>query len=369
MGPLLQPAAADARDMGCLACPNLVIDAHAGAILDANEAAWQAWGLGGPPAGLPFALDQAMPALQRLRALEPEGCDRVADTLVFWTACGVVAAACQVTRLPQAGRNAVFAIAMLDGARAAPAACTEPRRQAIVAPHSGHFRPALPSGITRTAALAHEIKTPLGAVMAYAEVLKDEHFGPLANARYQGYARDIYESARHMLGVVDAMLRDGCAGAPEQRLDFADVDLERVLGSCLSIVRPLAERSRLTLSAEVQPGLAPVVADELTLKQMLLNLLANAIKYARPGDRVCVSIAEDADGLLHLSVADTGPGMDRAAAPGGDRARKAREPGLGLGLRLTRDMAEANGARLTIESGAGGGTRATISFSGARRMP
>ena len=65
--------------MGCLACPNLVIDAHAGAILDANEAAWQAWGLGGSPAGLPFALDQAMPALQRLRALEPDGCDRVAE--------------------------------------------------------------------------------------------------------------------------------------------------------------------------------------------------------------------------------------------------------------------------------------------------
>jgi hypothetical protein len=354
-------------DAGCLPCPNLVIDAHAGAILDANDAAWRAWGLGGPPAGLPFALDQAMPALQWLRALESEDRTSVADNLVFWTARGVVAAACQVTRLPQAGRNAAFAIALLDGAPPAPAACTEPRRQPIPAPHSGHFRPALPTGITRTAALAHEIKTPLGAVMAYAEVLKDEHFGPLANACYQGYARDIYESARHMLGVVDAMLRDGCAGAPEQRLSFADVDLERIVGSCLSIVRPLAERSGLTLSAETQSGLAPVIADELTLKQMLLNLLANAIKYARPGDRVCVSAAGGPDGSLHLSVADTGPGIHQT--PGDDHSRKAREPGLRLGLRLTRDMAEANGAQLTIESGAGGGTRATISFSGAREAP
>jgi hypothetical protein len=358
-GPLLQPAAAGARDKGC---PNLVIDAHAGAILDANEAAWHAWGFDGPPAVLPFAVDQAMPALQRLRVLGLERCDSVADTLVFWTPCGVVATACHITRLPHA--NVVFAIAMLDSVLLFPATRAEPRKDVAQAPQPGHFRPALPPGITHTAALAHEIKTPLGAVMAYAEVLKDEHFGPLANVRYQGYARDIYESARHMLAVVDAMLRDRCVATPEQRLDFADVNLERILDSCLSMVRPLAERSRLALSAEVQPGLAPVVADELMLKQMLLNLLANAIKYARPGDRVCVSVAGDVDGSLHLSVADTGPGINQTH--GGDHARKAREPGLGLGLRLTRDMAEANGARLTIESGADGGTRATISFSGSR---
>jgi signal transduction histidine kinase len=353
-GPLLHTCATDAShaDAAYHACPNLIVDAEAAVILKANDAAWRAWGLSGQPVRLPLVLDRAMPGLQRLHDLAREGRDSATETLVVWTASGIMSAACRVTRLQQDGNGAVFVVVM-------------PPQPGAIAPRAGRLRPALPSGVTRTAALAHEVKTPLGAIMAYAEILKDEHFGPLANERYQRYARDIYEAARHMLRVVDAMLHDGCAGAPEQQLDVAKVDLERLLDSCLSMVRPLAERSGLALSSEVQPGLPPVAADELTLKQMLLNLLSNAIKYARFGDRVCASIVAAADGSLHLSVTDTGPGIGRAALIGTDHAQGGRDTGLGLGLRLTHDLAVVNGARLTIENDAGGGTRATISFNGS----
>ena len=135
--------------------------------------------------------------------------------------------------------------------------------------------------------LAHELRTPLSAVIAYAEILKNEHFGPLANPRYRSYARDIYDSARHALGVVDSMLRGDRTRSALPSLAFADVDPAGVVESCLTVARPLAERAGLALGVELGPRLPRIVADELALRQMLLNLLANAIKFARrgrPGD-------------------------------------------------------------------------------------
>jgi signal transduction histidine kinase len=215
--------------------------------------------------------------------------------------------------------------------------------------------------------VAHELRTPLSAVIAYAEILKDEHFGPLASARYKGYARDIYESARHALGVVDSLLRADPTSSLVPPLAVAELEPARVVESCLAVVRPLAERAGLALTAELAMDLPRLVADELSLKQMLLNLLANAIKFARPGDRVTIAVAGD-DGGLDICVADTGPGMaaDGAPAPctsaglaGGLAGNGAS---LGLGLPLTRALARANGAALSIESAPGVGTRATIAF-------
>jgi two-component system cell cycle sensor histidine kinase PleC len=216
--------------------------------------------------------------------------------------------------------------------------------------------------------LAHELRTPLSAVIAYAEILKDEHFGPLANARYKGYARDIHESARHALGVVDSMLRGDANRSLVPPLAFADLEPTRIVESCLTVARPLAERAGLVLGAQFSPHLPRIIADELSLKQMLLNLLANAIKFARSGDRVTIAVAYEGGGSLHISVIDTGPGMgsglEQATCARADQSVNGKPVvgGLGLGLPLTRALAEANGAELAIESAPGEGTRATISF-------
>jgi signal transduction histidine kinase len=223
-----------------------------------------------------------------------------------------------------------------------------------------------------TARLAHELRTPLSAVIAYAEVLKEEHFGPLANPRYREYARTIYDSARHALSVVDGMLAGnlGRAGLPE--LAFRDLDPAEVIENCLAVAGPLAQRAGLHLVADVGAGLPRIVADEVSVKQMLLNLITNAIKFGRRGDKVTVRAACGSDGSLTIDVADTGPGMRVPAAAGAEApkaGRSGRDGGLGIGLPLTRALAKANGASLTVESAPGRGTRVSIAFAKDRVVP
>ena len=333
------------------------LDAGAGLLTRANGAGLALWGLDADGAGLPLALDSAMPALQQLRAIASRSASmRGAGEamLTLWTRRGVVQLAARVE--PDAsspGRFQVTALGDGPAASATSARATQP----VVAPEAW---------------LAHELRTPLGAVIAYAEILKDEHFGPMANARYKGYARDIYDSARHALSVVDSLLRSGAGHSLVPPLAVAELDPLRVVESCLTVARPLAERAGLRLGTRSPPSTPRIIADELTLKQMLLNLLTNAIKFARPGDSITVDVAWDGSGTLSIAVADTGPGMalDDAqmpcAASGSDRAVRHAAAGLGLGLPLTRALAAANGATFAIDSAPGHGTRATIAFASSR---
>jgi signal transduction histidine kinase len=351
--------------------PAFVIDAGAGALLGANAGGWRAWGLEPAAATPPVAIDGAMPALQRLREIAG-GRGSVSsgpEALTFWTARGVVRLICRVET--SSTKGATVTVKVLG---AGPAAAAMERdaigyaTRGLVNGHAGK-RNAWQPEVALDAWLAHELRTPLSAVIAYAEILKDEHFGPIANARYKGYARDIYESARHALGVVDSMLRGGASRSVVPPLAFAELEPVRVVESCLTVARPLAERAGLILGTQYAPHLPRIVADEQSLKQMLLNLLANAIKFARRGDRVTIAVGYEGDGALRISVADTGPGMASSSeqmpsALAGDRPGAARPEGagLGLGLPLTRALAAANGAALVIESETGQGTCVTISF-------
>ena len=344
-----------AQDEDAIAALVLEIDAAAGFILAANAAGWRAFGLDPAGAAPPVAIDRAMPALERLRAIAAQGEAGAhrSETLTFWTARGLLQLVCEVEAL---GPGARFSI---RAPRPTPAREAEGVRPAPEV--------ALP------ARLAHELRTPLGAVIAYAEVLKDEHFGPLANARYRTYAQDIYQSARHALGVVDAMLGDPKQAGTRQ-LAFTDLEPAVVVEGCVAVARPLAEGAGLILEADYAPGLPRVIADEISLTQMLLNLLTNAIKFGRRGDRVSVAVACVGDGPLEITVADTGPGMAAepacdadAIAPGAAPVHAAK--GLGLGLPLTHALAVANGASLAIDSEPGKGTRATITFAKDRLVP
>jgi hypothetical protein len=354
--------------------PALIIDACAGLLLDANSRGWTVWGLDSANAAPPLGLDSAMPALRRLREIGGSGGEpRTHEMLTFWTARGLVRLPCRVDWRKAHGvmtitvleaeltRNATDAATPVRQAHNATAPATIGARVNGLYPKQAEAPPEVPLG----AWLAHELRTPLSAVITYAEILKDEHFGPLANPRYQGYARDIYESARHALGVVDSMLR--CQPAPSVMPPpaFACLEPAGVVEACLAVARPLAERAGLELGATYDPRLPRIVADELGLKQMLLNLLANAIKFARPGDRVTVAVACQETGRLTISVADTGPGMEAGAEP----APRPDAVGLGLGLPMTRALAAANGATLTIDSTPGQGTRAAITFAEDRIVP
>jgi signal transduction histidine kinase len=332
----------------------LLIDVESGAVLDANTGGWGLLGLECGGADLPFALDCAMPAVQLLRGLTADTCTHD-TTMTFWTPRRSLRIACAVST--PGGHGPLRLVRAL---------AAEQGRQTHNARANGDRLGPL-GDVALRCKLAHELRTPLGAVIAYAEILKDEHFGPMASDRYKNYARNIHESARHAMAVLEGMLKgeEEASGVPQ--LTFADIDPARIVEACLLVAEPLAEKAGLALSAEVPPNLPRVVADAVSLRQMLLNLLANAIKFARRGDRVKVTVAYDADGPLRISVVDTGPGMEHADHAAGkgvlhqERPRPANA-GLGLGLPLTRTLAAANGAVLAIDSALGRGTCATISF-------
>jgi len=355
--------------------PAFVIDAVAGTVAAANAAGRRAWGIDARDSRRATAIDRAMPALRRLPALGRSG---ESATLTFWTARGLLHLHCRVEPVgPGGGRYLVRAL---------------PSRPARPGPGLATCRPGaeaahMPGQVTALARLGHEVRTPLSAAIAYAEVLKEEHFGPLGNARYQEYARTIYDSARHALGVIDGMLSGDRGGTGLPDLAFRDLDPAGVIDNCLAVARPLAERAGLDLVADLAPGTPRVIADEVSLKQMLLNLLTNAIKFARPGDRVTLGTRHGADGCLRIEVADTGPGMEpgveahmaahmAAGAMPWPEDSAAPEPpvrrsdgGLGIGLPLTRALAEANGATLIVDSTPGRGTRVTIAFAKDRVVP
>lgn len=212
------------------------------------------------------------------------------------------------------------------------------------------------------AQLAHEIRTPLAAIISLAEVITEERLGPWPNDRYRGYVRDILASARHGLEVVDGILRD-TPSQPGTARTLAEIDLNAEVEAMSTSLQPLAEKSGARLEAALGGGLPRVTADRLNVRQMLINLVSNSIKHGGPSVRIKVTTGYELNGDVWVEVEDNGPGMppaEKGSAPGA-APRK-----TGLGLPLTRSLAAANGARLDIKSRAGRGVRARIVFGGDR---
>lgn len=331
--------------------PAFLIDIERGLLVDSNCAGRRLWWDDHATPALPIYLDRSMPALRILRACSD---DQVGSgDLLFWTQRGPVSLACAWHGLAAAeAAHVVVAVAADDVARS---------RSPMPASPGGASTPPL------TSRLAHELRTPLGAVLAYADVLAQEHFGPLNNPRYRDYARSIRDSAQHALGVLEQMTAGGPAGENRTKeLRFRDIDPAGIVEGCMTVMRPLAARAGVLLGVTFPVHLPRIVADEVTVRQMLLNLLTNAVKFARRGDRVRLAVTLEHDGGLTFAVEDTGPGLDAADSPDAT-VRSAK--GLGIGLPLTRQLAEANGALFAIESAPGLGTRASISFGKARVVP
>lgn len=233
----------------------------------------------------------------------------------------------------------------------------------------------------RIAKLAHELKTPLSAIVAAAEIMRDERFGPIENPRYRSYASDIFDSARHALMVIGNMLGDASAGIEFDHgsslpaMVFTEVDLNAVAESCVSSMLPLADAAGLSLSATLGEGLPHVVADATAIRQIVLNLLNNAVKFTAPGGEIRLVTRHDCDGHLELVVRDTGRGMTaeeiaKAGAPHLQVALSRREGGgLGIGLPLVGALARANGAGIAFASEPSRGTAVTVSFARDRVVP
>jgi signal transduction histidine kinase len=217
--------------------------------------------------------------------------------------------------------------------------------------------------------MSHELRTPMNAVIGFSEVLADERFGPLNEQQMRGVGH-ILSSGRHLCALINDTLDLSRVEAGRMELDPTDVRLPQLIEDSLDFVREKASRHGLSLATDIEGHARGLVfsADERRLKQVLLNLLWNAIKFTPDGGRVEVT-ARAIGGELHVSVSDDGIGV-----PEEDQERvfeefeqldssyAKRQPGTGLGLALSRRIVELHGGRIWVES-EGEGKGSTFSFT------
>jgi PAS domain S-box-containing protein len=222
------------------------------------------------------------------------------------------------------------------------------------------------------AKVSHEIRTPLNSILGFSEVMLEERFGPIGNERYRDYLKDIRASGDHLVALLNDLLDLSKIEAGRLDLAPASLNLNEVVQSCVALMQPQANRERIIIRTSLSPTLPPVTADARSLRQIALTLLSNSIKFTGAGGQVIVSTARSATGEIALRVRDTGIGMDEkelgvALEPFRQLATANRwgSDGTGLGLPLTKALAEANGARFTITSKVNDGTLVEVAFPAA----
>jgi PAS domain S-box-containing protein len=222
------------------------------------------------------------------------------------------------------------------------------------------------------AKISHEIRTPLNAILGFSEVMRLERFGQLPNEKYRGYVNDIYTSGAHLLSLINDLLDLSKVEAGKLELNFTSVNLSEVLDHCLKIMQEQATAARVILRKSLPPDLPNIVADLRSMRQILLNVLSNAVKFTDPGGQVIVSARLTPAGELKLKVKDTGVGMTEAEIkdalePFRRVTTEGRDaPGTGLGLPLAKALAEANRASFGISSEPRKGTLVEITFPTTR---
>ncbi|QGM96640.1 PAS domain-containing sensor histidine kinase [Methylocystis parvus] len=217
------------------------------------------------------------------------------------------------------------------------------------------------------ARISHEIRTPLNAIIGFAEVMMEERFGPIGSERYKDYLKDVHSSGAHVLSLVNDLLDLSKIEAGKMELEFDRVDANAVIAECASIMQTQANQAKVVMRLALADRLPPIRADQRSLKQILLNLLSNAMKFSEPGGQVIVSSALTDAGYVVIRVKDTGIGMSEdevatALEPFKQVATSRSVRGTGLGLPLTKALIEANHASFTIRSRKNEGTLIEIAF-------
>lgn len=164
------------------------------------------------------------------------------------------------------------------------------------------------------AQMSHELRTPLNAILGFSEVIRDQLMGP-NNDAYRKYVADIHDSGRHLLGIISDILDLAKVEACHAELQEEVVDVSDVVSRSIAIVRPQAEKNRLSIFVDIPKKLPSLIADNARLRQILINLLSNAIKFTPKGGNIMVKAGANSDGTFILSVGDTGIGMASEQIP------------------------------------------------------
>ena len=228
------------------------------------------------------------------------------------------------------------------------------------------------------ATIGHELRTPLNAIIGFSDMLALGLTGELPAHRLDHvqqleYARIINQSGQHLLDIVNDLLDLAKIDAGKFVVEAGETDPYQLANLCAEFVGEAAQAAGLRLAIECEPALPPVIADERRLKQVLLNLLTNSIKFTGPGGSVVLAVRRAEDGGISFEVRDTGIGMTPeeisiALQPFGqlDSGLNRRHEGTGLGLPLARSLVELNGGTLEIRSEKGRGTTVTVRLAAGR---
>jgi signal transduction histidine kinase len=214
--------------------------------------------------------------------------------------------------------------------------------------------------------MSHELRTPLNAIIGFSSIMQQGMFGQL-NERYAEYAGMVCDSGTHLLAIINDILDLAKAESNKLELREEDIDIARVVALSSTIVREMADKAGVNYDITMADVLPRVRADSARLRQILINLLGNAVKFTPSGGKVSLSAEATPDGGLQFRIADTGIGIpkdkiDLAMEPFGQvDSRLARKfEGTGLGLPLTKRLVEMHGGTFDLSSEPGRGTVVTV---------
>jgi len=215
--------------------------------------------------------------------------------------------------------------------------------------------------------MSHELRTPLNAIIGYSEIIKTQMFGKVGNEKYTEYAKDIYESGIHLLDLINDILDISKAEAGKFEIQEETVDICETTQECLKLISEQALQKNIPIKTTIQEDPILIHADKLRIKQIIINILSNAVKFSDEGQEIQVNVWEK-NGIM-ISVKDNGIGISKTDIPkilekfGHVKNSMSRQSeGTGLGLWLTKMLIEAHNGTLEIKSNVGVGTEVTVYF-------
>ena len=215
--------------------------------------------------------------------------------------------------------------------------------------------------------MSHELRTPLTAILGFSEIIASERLGPVGSARYREYGGDIHSSGAHLLNIINDLLDVAKIEAGRMEIEPQQLDARRTLEDAVKITAPKARERRQLITINVAPNTPPLYADARAIKQIVINLMSNAVKFTPPEGRIDVIAQGTPNGDVEITVKDNGPGIPKERLAHVfepfaqiDNRYDRQQGGTGLGLALVRNLAELHGGTAHIESAPGQGTAVSV---------
>lgn len=225
------------------------------------------------------------------------------------------------------------------------------------------------------ATMSHELRTPLNAILGFSEVMQGEVLGPMGNETYREYVDDIHKSGKHLLKVINEILDLSRIEAGRQELSEEAIHLAHIAEDAIHMVQMKAKNKNIALQPQIQENLPRIWVDERAVRQIMLNLLSNALKFTPTGGTIWLKVGWTSAGGQYIAVRDTGPGIPEEEIPivlssfgQGSIAIKSAEQGTGLGLPIVQALMHMHGGKFELRSKLREGTEVIATFPRSRVM-